>query len=105
MIIKLLLATPDPLHAQSIAVLIYLYYDLTCQDLAPEFEDRHKTFFAEGSGYFMQLVAWDPAQLQMDVRRRCLASACALHTVTRPEPLLARRTNAVLTVKDLHGRH
>ena len=68
---------------------IYLYYDLTCQDLAPEFEDRHKTFFAEGSGSFMQLVAWFPARLQTDVRRRCLASACALHTVTRPEPLLA----------------
>ena len=104
MIIKLLLATPDPIHAQTIAVPIYLYDDLACQDLAPEFEDRHETF-GEGSGYFMQLLAWDTAQLQMDVRRRCLASACALHTLARPMPLLARRTNAVLTVKNLHWCH
>lgn len=55
------------------AVLIDLYYDLTCQDLAPEFEDRHETFFAEGTGYFMQLMAWDPPQLQTDVRRRRVA--------------------------------
>jgi exportin-2 (importin alpha re-exporter) len=71
--IKLLPATPDPLLAQTIAVLIDLFYDFTCQDLAPEFEDRHETFFAEGSGYFMQLMAWDPPQLQTDVCRRCLA--------------------------------
>ncbi|KAH8981961.1 CAS/CSE protein [Lactarius hatsudake] len=64
--IKSLLATPDPLLAQTMAVLIDLYYDLTCQDLAPEFEDRHETFFAEGTGYFMQLMAWDPPQLQTD---------------------------------------
>ncbi|KAH9023317.1 Cse1-domain-containing protein [Lactarius hengduanensis] len=64
--IKSLLATPDTLLAQTMAVLIDLYYDLTCQDLAPEFEDRHETFFAEGTGYFMQLMAWDPPQLQTD---------------------------------------
>ena len=39
------------------AVLIDIYYDLTSQDLAPEFDDRHETFFAEGTGYFMQLMA------------------------------------------------
>ena len=71
MTIKLPLATPKPLHAQTMAVLIDIYYDLTCQDLAPEFEDRHDTFFAEGTGYFMQLMPWDPPQLQTDVRRRC----------------------------------
>ena len=92
-----LLATPEPLHAQTMAVLIDIYYDLTCQDLAPEFDDRHETFFAEGTGYFMQLMAWDSPQLQTDRRRRCLASA-------RPEPLLARRTNTVLTVKGPCGR-
>jgi exportin-2 (importin alpha re-exporter) len=70
--IKPLLTAPDPLLAQTVAVLIDLYYDLTCQDLAPEFEDRHETFFAEGTGYFMQLLAWDPPQLQTDVRRRSL---------------------------------
>ena len=46
MTIKLLLAMPDPRHAQMMAVLIDIYYDLTCQSLASEFEDRHETFFA-----------------------------------------------------------
>jgi hypothetical protein len=50
-------------------ILVNLYYDLTCQDLVPEFEDRHETFFAEGTGYFMQLMVWDPPQLQMEVGR------------------------------------
>jgi exportin-2 (importin alpha re-exporter) len=57
------------------AVLIDLNYDHTCQDLDPEFEDRHETFFEEGTGYFMQLMAWDLPQLQTDVRPCCLALA------------------------------
>ena len=64
------------------------YYDLTRQDLAPEFEDP-RDLFHWGSGCFMQLMAWDPPQLQTDVRCRCLASACALHAQTRPESLSA----------------
>jgi hypothetical protein len=39
------------------AVLIDLYHDLTCQDLAPKFEDCHETSYVEGTGYFMQLTA------------------------------------------------
>ncbi|KAF8264867.1 hypothetical protein EI94DRAFT_1805239 [Lactarius quietus] len=39
--------------------------DLTNQDLATEFEGRHE-LRAEGTGCFMQLMAWDPPQLQMD---------------------------------------
>ena len=66
-------ATPDP----SMRGLMDLYYDLTCQDLGPEFEDRHETFFVWGSGRFMQLMAWVPPQLQTDVRCCCLASTCA----------------------------
>lgn len=49
------------------AVLVELYYDLTCQDLAPEFEDGHEIFFAADTGYFMQLMEWNPAELQTDV--------------------------------------
>ena len=86
MTIKLSLATPDT----SIHRLMDLYYDLTCQGLAPEFEDRHETFFVGANGYFMQLMAWDFPQLQTDVRCRCLSSACALHAQTRPESLSAR---------------
>ena len=51
--IKLPLVTSDP----SIRRIINLYYDFTCQDVAPEFEDRHETLFAGGSGYFMQFMA------------------------------------------------
>lgn len=62
-----LLASPDRLVAQVMAVLVELFYDLTCQDLAPEFEDGHETFFAADTGYFIQLMEWDPPQLQTDV--------------------------------------
>jgi exportin-2 (importin alpha re-exporter) len=63
-----LLETPDPLLAQTMAVLVELFYDLTCQDLAPEFEDSHERFFAAETGFFMQLMEWNPPQLQTDVR-------------------------------------
>jgi exportin-2 (importin alpha re-exporter) len=96
--LKPLLATPDPLLAQTMAVLVDLYYDLTCQDLAPEFEDRHESFFAEGTGYFMQLMAWDPPQLQTDVRRRCFLPQVPFTPLTRYELLSARGTNAVPTL-------
>jgi exportin-2 (importin alpha re-exporter) len=55
--IEPLLATPDLLVAQTMAVLTNLYHDLSCQDLVPKFEDRHETFYVEGTGYFMQLTA------------------------------------------------
>ena len=86
MSIKLPMATQDPFMCR----LIDLYYDLTCQDLAPEFEDCHETFFAGGSGYFMQLMAWVPPQLQTDVRCGCLAFSCALRAQTRRESRSAR---------------
>ena len=66
--ISRLLTTPDPLLAQTMAVLVELFYDLTCQDLAPEFEDNHEIFFAAETGFFMQLMEWNPPQLQTDVR-------------------------------------
>lgn len=66
--ISRLLATPDPLLAHTMTVLVELFYDLTCQDLAPEFEDNHEIFFAAETGYFMQLMEWNPPQLQTDVR-------------------------------------
>ncbi|KAI0296781.1 armadillo-type protein [Multifurca ochricompacta] len=61
-----LLNSPDPLLAQTMAVLIELFYDLTCQDLAPAFEDGHEIFFGAQTGYFMQLMAWDPPELHTD---------------------------------------
>src|SRR5712672_3720705 len=65
--ISRLLPSPDQLLARTMAVLVELFYDLTCQDLAPEFEDGHEVFFATDKGYFMQLMEWDPHQLRTDV--------------------------------------
>jgi len=65
--ISRLLPSPDQLLARTMAVLVELFYDLTCQDLAPEFEDGHEVFFATDKGYFMQLMEWDPPQLRTDV--------------------------------------
>ena len=40
---------------------------MTCQDVAPEFEDLHMQFFDQNEGYFMKLMGWDPKELQVDV--------------------------------------
>jgi exportin-2 (importin alpha re-exporter) len=69
--ISRLLPSPDRLLAQTMLVLVELFYDLTCQDLAPEFEDGHEIFFAADTGYFMRLMEWNPPQLQTDVCIPC----------------------------------
>jgi exportin-2 (importin alpha re-exporter) len=95
--ISRLLATPDPLLAQTMAVLVELFYDLTCQDLAPEFEDSNERFFAAETGYFMQLMEWNPPQLHTDVR--ILGAPSRRDT----ELLLARRTYALDSFQDPHS--
>ncbi|TFY78460.1 hypothetical protein EWM64_g5554 [Hericium alpestre] len=60
---------PQPklgLLAQATALLIDIYYDLTCQDLHPIFEDGHEEFFNAETGHFVRLMAWDPKELQTD---------------------------------------
>ncbi|TFY54539.1 hypothetical protein EVG20_g9663 [Dentipellis fragilis] len=60
---------PQPelgLLAQSMALLVDIYYDLTCQDLHPVFEDGHDEFFNAQTGYFMKLMAWDPKELHTE---------------------------------------
>ncbi|GJJ14609.1 hypothetical protein Clacol_008875 [Clathrus columnatus] len=56
--------------AQAQAVLMSLFYDLTCQDLPPLLEDNHAEFFGapDGSspGWFLQFLAWDPPALRGD---------------------------------------
>lgn len=49
------------------ALLCEIYYDLTCQDVAPEFEDLHARFFDASEGWFLKLMAWDPKELEVDV--------------------------------------
>lgn len=74
----LLLTTPSPnlslttppanyaLLAQSMVLLVDIFYDFTCQDLPPAIEDTHAEFFAPGTGWFHAFLAWDPAELKTD---------------------------------------
>ena len=70
---SLLFASPPPPNltqvAQAMVFLVDIFYDLTCQDLPPDFEDSHAQFFGAQDGLFLKLLAWDPPQLQGDVSR------------------------------------
>ncbi|KAI0077557.1 Cse1-domain-containing protein [Panus rudis PR-1116 ss-1] len=52
--------------AQAQILLVEIFYDLTCQDLPPDFEDSHAHFFGPSSGLFLQLLDWNPPQLRGD---------------------------------------
>ncbi|KAL4253719.1 XPO2/CSE1 family protein [Abortiporus biennis] len=54
------------LIAQAQVLLVDLFYDLTCQDLPPDFEDAHARFFGPPNGLFLQFLAWDPEELRGD---------------------------------------
>ena len=102
--ISRLLATPDPLLAQTMAVLVELFYDLTCQDLAPEFEDNHEIFFAAETGFFMQLMEWNPPQLQTDVRIFSAPSRRNTESLQSDEPtpsIPSRIRTAVLEIAEV----
>jgi exportin-2 (importin alpha re-exporter) len=64
-------STPE-LRAQAQVLLVELYYDLTCQDLPPDFEDTHAGFFGPNGGLFLKFLTWDPPQLRGDVSSYCL---------------------------------
>lgn len=53
--------------AQIQAVLLQIFYDLTCQDLPPAIEDAHNEFFGTEQGWFSRIMDWDPEALQGDV--------------------------------------
>lgn len=59
-------STPE-LRAQAQVILVDLYYDLTCQDIPPDFEDTHAKFFGAQDGIFLKFLTWDPPQLRGDV--------------------------------------
>ncbi|CAL1709388.1 unnamed protein product [Somion occarium] len=52
--------------AQTQVLLVEIYYDLTCQDLPPDFEDTQNQFFGAPSGLFLQFLDWDPSELRGD---------------------------------------
>ncbi|KAI0933051.1 hypothetical protein AcW1_000014 [Taiwanofungus camphoratus] len=66
----LLFTRPPPpnlaLIAQAQVILVDIFYDLTCQDLPPDIEDAHARFFGPDDGLFLQLLTWDPPELQGD---------------------------------------
>lgn len=54
-------------EAQSMVLLVDIFYDLTCHDLPPAFEDTHEEFFAPPSGWFQRFLAWNPPSLNGEV--------------------------------------
>lgn len=83
------------LRAQAMALLVDIFYDLTCQDLPPDIEDNHARFFGPENGLFLRFLAWDPAELRGDVSKyllgylRFIDHAFASRT-TRLHPCLLR---------------
>lgn len=74
---SLLLTTPSPnpaltspanlpVVAQTMALLIDIYYDFTCHDLPPAIEDAHVEFFGP-EGYFHTFIKWDNEALKGEV--------------------------------------
>lgn len=61
------------LAAHTQAILIDLFFDLTCQDLPPDFEDSHVQFFGP-QGLFLTLLSWNPLSLASEVRVVALKS-------------------------------
>ncbi|OBZ72875.1 Importin-alpha re-exporter [Grifola frondosa] len=52
--------------AQAQAILIDIFYDLTCQDLPPDLEDTHEQFFGPETGLFLRLLLWDSPNCRPD---------------------------------------
>lgn len=67
---NILFSSPSPanlaLVAQTQAILVDLFYDLTCQDLPPAMEDAHAQFFGP-DGLFLKFLNWSPAELAGEV--------------------------------------
>ncbi|KAJ6581319.1 CAS/CSE protein [Mycena capillaripes] len=53
-------------QAQTMALLMEIFYDFTCQDLPPAIEDAHAEFFSPPEGWFQRLLGWNPPGLAVD---------------------------------------
>jgi exportin-2 (importin alpha re-exporter) len=75
---QLLLSTAPssnyPQVAQSMALLLDIFYDLTCQDLPPAIEDNYMEFFGN-NGWFFAFLDWDPAELRQDVSTQLIRNS------------------------------
>lgn len=63
---SLLAGTGTDAMAQAQVVLLSIFYDLTCQDLPPTFEDAHAAFFGAEQGVLTKFLAWDPENMRGD---------------------------------------
>ena len=45
--------------AQAMVVLLYIFYDIVCQDLPPALEDTRPEFLGAESGMFIRFLLWD----------------------------------------------
>lgn len=52
-----------PILAESMVLLIEIYYDFTCHDLPPDLEDSHNEFFGQ-QGWFSSFIAWNSPDLE-----------------------------------------
>ncbi|KAJ6474605.1 CAS/CSE protein [Mycena vitilis] len=53
-------------QAQTMALLMEIFYDFTCQDLPPAIEDAHAEFFSPPDGWFHKLLRWNAPGLAVD---------------------------------------
>ncbi|KAJ7801877.1 CAS/CSE protein [Mycena olivaceomarginata] len=53
-------------QAHTMALLMEIFYDFTCQDLPPAIEDAHAEFFSPPEGWFQKLLGWNPPGLSVD---------------------------------------
>ncbi|KAJ7224424.1 CAS/CSE protein [Mycena pura] len=53
-------------QAQTMTLLMEIFYDFTCHDLPPAIEDAHAEFFHPPDGLFHKLLAWNPPGLAAD---------------------------------------
>ena len=63
---NLLNGTGTDAMAQAQVVLLSIFYDLTCQDLPPAFEDSQNAFFGAEQGVLTKFLAWDPEAMRGD---------------------------------------
>ncbi|KAJ7077918.1 CAS/CSE protein [Mycena belliarum] len=53
-------------QAETMVLLMEIFYDFTCQDLPPAIEDAHAEFFSPPGGWFQRLLAWTAVGLNVD---------------------------------------
>ncbi|KAF7308719.1 Importin N-terminal domain-containing protein [Mycena chlorophos] len=53
-------------QAQTMTLLLEIFYDFTCHDLPPALEDAHAEFFEAPGGWFHKFLSWSPPGLAVD---------------------------------------